>query len=353
MRSFQARSTLDPVPAAVLRWLRDVDQGQGKEALFRHEAPAVLDALASRSRVESVIASNEIENITAPRDRAEAVIADGGRARNRTEQELAGYNAALDDVYGNPFDEISVARLLAWHRELFRYAGPDVAGRLKRYDNVVKDIGVESERVRFVPPPASETEFLTEELVQRYSALRSDDVHPVIATAAFVLDFLVIHPFEDGNGRTARIATNALLLRSGYEVCRYISIERLLERNQSRYYDTLEASTAGWREGEHTIWPWAEFLAEMLAVAYRDLEHRAVTGAGGSRRSIVKEWLRLAAPRSFGFAEARTALAGVPEGAVRSVLNDGRDAGALTTQGAGRGTRWVFLDRDAVSRIPD
>ncbi len=348
MRSFVEQTTMDPVPAHLLRWLRTIDRGQGLDAVYRSESRAVLDVLSTRSRVESAIASNEIEGVQAPRARAEAVLSGDSVARDRSEQELVGYNAALDEVYANPHVPVTVPRLLSWHRELFRHAGPDVAGRLKRHDNIVLDRAGEARRTRFRPVSAADTPFHLEELVHRYSELDPDAVHPVIAIAAFVLDLLVIHPFEDGNGRTARIATNALLLGRDYDVCRYISIERLVERRRSRYYDSLEQSTTGWHTSTHSLWPWAQFLAELLADAYVELEERAGSQGAASAKGLVTRWLRGDAPRVFSFSEACSRLAGVPRGTVRSVLNEARAAGALRLEGAGRGTRWVLVDRDAI-----
>ena len=348
MRSFVTPSTFDPVPSAVLHWLRIIDQGQGREQFYQRESKAVLDSLATRSRIESVIASNEIEGITAPRRRAERVIDNQLAPRDRPEQELAGYRAALDDVYSNPHQAITLPRILGWHRYLLQESRPDIAGRLKVNQNTVEDRSGEVRRKRFDPVSPAETESHLRELLERTQIAIQDQIHPVLVTAAFVLDLLVIHPFEDGNGRTARIATNALLMRSDYTVGRYISLERQVEQHRTRYYDTLGASTLGWHTSEHSLWPWATYLSEMIANAYVDLDMRTNTLKTSSAQDLTSQWLSNIAPNSFTFAQACSALTGIAPGTIRSVLNQSRIAGALTLEGSGRGTRWVFLDRTKV-----
>ena len=344
--SLSDRHHLEAVPAPVVRSLRSIDLAQGRLDRLSGDSPAVAAALAERSRIESVIASNEIEGVRTSRDRAERLVRGEVEARSRDEFEIAGYRAALDDVYAHPLEGVSVVRLLHWHRELFRYAGPDVAGRFKRHENrVVNADG--SDRFRTVS--AAATPDVVARLVDDVDvALRTDEHHPVLIAALFTLDLLVVHPFEDGNGRTARVASNALLLRGGYRAGAYVSIEQMLNERRSAYYEALRRSTDGWHEGEHSVWPWAEFFAEVVAEAYRSLEARLRSTSTADHRSLVMVWLRTTAPTAFPMSAARSALAGVPEGTIRRALRDARDAGALAMRGSGRGTEWVVVDREAL-----
>jgi Fic family protein len=343
MNSFTIPHHLAEVPSEVVARLRRVDLGQGRLSRLAADAPAIADALATRTRIDSVIASNEIEGVRTARRRAERLALDRLQPDNRDEEEIAGYRAALDDVFANPGEGVTVARLLHWHRELFRYAGPDVAGRLKRDENrVLNPDGTD----RFRTVGARHTEGALRALTEdAAAALGSDLHHPVLVASAFTLDLLVIHPFADGNGRTARIATNAMLLQAGYEVGRYVSIEQLLSDRRHAYYESLRQSTIGWHEGAHSIWPWTDYFVDLLAGAYATIEARLGRPKLTDQRSLVVDWLRTAAPNSFTMGEVRSTLAGISPGTIRACLGSAREAGAIRLEGVGRGARWVIIDR--------
>lgn len=341
--SFTEPHLLATVPSKLVSLLRRIDLAQGGIARLTHDAPVLADALAARSRIDSVIASNELEGVRTERHRAEGLIRNVVSPASRDEHEIAGYRAALDDVIAHPLDRVTVPRLLHWHRELFRYAGPDVAGRFKQSENrVTNPDGTDRFRTvdaRYAAPATTE---LTERAEE---ALRGDLCHPVVITAAFTLDLLVIHPFEDGNGRTARIASNALLARADYTVGRYVSIEQMLGDRQTNYYRSLLESTHGWHDSEHDIWPWTQFFAEVLLDAYVSLDRRLRNATPRDHRSLVREWIRSGAPASFSMSEARSAMTGIPDGTIRAALQDARTRGAIALRGAGRAARWEVLDR--------
>ncbi|MEZ5383816.1 MAG: Fic family protein [Microthrixaceae bacterium] len=345
MRSFLDRRVFGAVPASLVRALADVDAGRGREEFLRARAPGRLDELARRARTESVIGSSAIEGIVVPRGRAETVLGGAGAPRTDDELELAGYQRALDDVYQSPVTVLTVPRLLGWHRAVLQGTRPDIAGHLKRFDNKVVDTRPDGSIVeRFPPVSAAATPTMLRELVERYEDSRQNGLdHPLFLVAAVVLDFLVIHPFEDGNGRVARLLTNALAEREGYSVGRYRSIEALVAGREAEYLDALAASTRGWHRNEHTIWPWTEFLVSIFAQAYVELEETSKKRTPEQRRTEVEGWLDSRAPAEFTMSEARHALPGIPPEAIREVLNQRRIAGSIALTGHGRGARWLQL----------
>jgi len=347
LTTFTEPRHLAEVPAQVVALLRRIDLAQGRLGRLTADAPVVADALATKSRIESVIASNEMEGVgTAPR-RAEQIALARIEPVGRDEMELAGYRSALDDIFRRPDDVVGVPRLLHWHRELFRHAGPDVAGRLKTQENrVANPDGTD----RFRTVSARLTPMALDALVDgAEDAYRQGVHHPVLITAVFVLDLLVIHPFEDGNGRTARIATNAWLTRAGYEVGRFVSIEQMVADRRAAYYVSLRVSTEGWHDGNHSVWPWTTYFAEVVADAYAKLDARLSGAVLPDQRSLVESWLATAAPGTFSMGDALRELAGVAPGTVRAVLNAARARGALSLRGSGRGARWVIEDRARVA----
>src|SRR5262249_1951461 len=144
--------------------------------------------------------------------------------------------------------------------------------------------------VRFRTVRAAETPAFMAELVLRWNdVLRLRPVHPLVALAAFNLDFLCIHPFRDGNGRVSRLLLLLLCYPLDLEVGRYISLERLIEQNKDRYYETLKLSSDGWHDGKHNAWHYINFLLYTLLDAYKEFERRVGETASprGSKTALV------------------------------------------------------------------
>ena len=99
-------------------------------------------------------------------------------------------------------------------------------------------------------------------------------VHPLVGLAASNLDFLCIHPFRDGNGRVLRLLWLLQSYHLGYEVGRYVSLDRLVEEHKDRYYETFELSSQGWHDGDHDPWPYVNFSLFILKTAHMEFEER-------------------------------------------------------------------------------
>lgn len=344
MRSFQDRSTLDPVPAEIVAVLRRIDRAAGAESRYRDQLPQLLDALREEARIESVTASSAIEGVLVEDARVPGILAGRTeRFRNRSEAEFAGYTAALDYLHREEPGDLSVGLILHLHRLLFsRTEGR--GGSFKTDDNLVVNREADGTRtVRFEPVGARETPHFTEELVARTNIeLARAEHHPLLVTAAFVLDLLCIHPFADGNGRVARLATTYLLDRVGYGVGRYMSIEQLFYEAKDEYYDALARSTVGWfDDGRHSLWPWAGFLLGRMGDAYDRFEARIAAGTGGgSKQARVRDFVLLHAPPTFAINDIRRAVPGVSDNTIRLVLAALRGEGRITADGTGRNATW-------------
>ncbi|SCE86120.1 Fic family protein [Micromonospora mirobrigensis] len=345
MRSFANLDVLiGQVPGAVVNALLTVDVGRGSEALYRDQLPGLLSQLANRARVASITASSAIEGVVVPdRARADRILA--GRVshlRNRSEQELAGYRDAQDYLFQSSWRPLNSGLLLHLHKMLFAHtAGP--GGRFKTEDNLVVDRNAAGDlTVRFRPVQAADTPFYVSELIDRYrheaSAQRH---HPVLLVGLFALDLLVIHPFEDGNGRVTRALTNALLMEAGYTVSRYVSLEQRIAETADLYYQALLDSTHGWHEDQADPWPWLGYFVDVLANAYRTFAQRAAADrSDGSKQDRVRDYVLNHAPLVFRVADIRTALPGVSDPTIRVVLDRLRREGAIFPEGLGRGATW-------------
>ena len=349
MRTFaNLDDRLQAVPASVVRSLAAVERGAGRAQLFARQLPLLLEQLAHRARIESVRASSAIEQIVVPDARLRAVVDRGQNPRTRPEAELAGYRDALDLLLlrspevGSPFTTPFLLRL---HRLLWAHTAAS-GGRFKDVDNRVVDRHADGLQVdRFRTVPARDTPFYVSELHDRLEVAFVAGVHhPVLLTAAYALDLLVIHPFDNGNGRVARLATTALLLQSGFDVVRYVPVEGLIDKTSDRYYESLKASTDGWHEGTHDVWPWFGYLAERVAEAYQVFEERAdATMPAGSKQARVRAVVA-SLDSTFSFDDVRAVVPGVSDATIRVTLQRLRDEGAVEALGQGRSARWRRIE---------
>lgn len=173
------------------------------------------------------------------------------------------------------------------------------------------------------------------------NAIDERQAEPLLLIASFVFDFECIHPFWDGNGRIGRLLTLLLLYQTGYEVGRYISLERIVEESKETYYEALLKSSQGWHEAKHDLRPWWHYFLGMLIAAYKEFEERVrtLTIARGAKREIVRQAVaRL--PDHFTVQELRRACPGVSPDMVRLVLRELQKENLLSCEGRGPGALW-------------
>jgi Fic family protein len=332
------------VPAVTARTLGAVDTARGRADVFRMQRPQILEALVDVARIQSTEASNAIERVVAPRRRIEALVAQKTTPRNRSEAEIAGYRAVLDLIHESalqiPFRPSVVEQL---HRDLYQYTTVP-AGRWKRIDNAIEEeLPDGTRRVRFRTVPAAETPAAMAELHRRFLDARdAGEHHPLLLIGAYVFDFLAIHPFRDGNGRMARLLTLLLLYQSGYEVGRYVSLERLVNDAKEGYYDSLQAAGVGWHEDQHTIWPWLEYMLGILVAAYREFEDRVglLGDSRGAKTAAIERFVRERISDEFTIADVRDASLGASDSLIGKVLARLRDEGVIEPLGTGRSAKW-------------
>jgi Fic family protein len=330
------------IPAAIAWHLADLGEARGRQELFRRQSPQMLKVLREHAIIESAVSSNRIEGVTVDQSRVQAVLFGKSQLRDRNEEEVRGYRNALKRIHeGHAKERVSINTVQELHR--VARAGVGDAGEFKTRDaDIIERYANGRVRVRFRPVSAAETPKFMDGLVEGWNrCLEERWVHPLIALGAFSLDFLCVHPFRDGNGRVSRLL---LLLQSyhlGFEVGRYISLERLIEENKERYYETLEIGSQSWHQGKHDPWPHIGYILFILKEVYREFEERV--GQIGSPRGAKTELLRAAIkgmPREFSVSELEKACPGVSRDMVRRVLRRLRKEGKLETLGTGRGARW-------------
>lgn len=330
--------------------LARIDLGRGREALFRSQQPHVLRRLEQSTRVESITASNAIENITVDLLRAERIVrnSEAVRFRNRNEEEFAGYRDAVTELtQGNGDERLSVPLLLHIHRTLYKHSGGG-GGRIKTDQNFIVEYIDGQRHVIFTPPSPLETQSMLPELVDRFNeAVETQRAHPLILIATFILDLLAIHPVADGNGRLARLIAVHLMLAQGYRISRYASIEHNIYETKTRYYDALRESQRNWHTAEHSIWPFVAYLCEMISYAYDQFEESiaAAEVPTGTKQEHVRECILNHAPQPFRFRDLEMLLPAISVPTIRLVLNTMSSEGLVQSEGHGAGARWSLVPK--------
>jgi len=323
--------------------IQAIGEFRGKQMLYTQQTPQILDDLRTAAMVESVISSNRLEGITADPARIEALMLRPTVAAGRSEEEIAGYRDALEELHGSserfPVNENT---LLHFHDMINRYT-TELGGRWKREDNVILERYKDgTERVRFRPIPAGETASAISQFVHAYDlAIHHDRREPLVIIPLAILDFLCIHPFDDGNGRCSRLLMLLLLYHFGYEIGRYISLERVIEQSKQTYYETLEASSKNWRQGRHDPHPWLNYSWGVLIAAYKEFADRV--GTIQTARGSKTERVRSAVTRRWGefaISDIERDCPTVSRDMIRVVLNQMRDEGLVELHGKGRGAKW-------------
>src|SRR5713226_1207689 len=333
-----------PINQGLVQSVRLVGEYRGKQALFKQQSPEVLEVLRANAVIQSTESSNRIEGVVAPLERIRDLVAHRATPANRSEQEIAGYREVLNTIHSHPEDvRLTPNVVLQLHRDLFQFA-PGGGGRWKSTDNDIMERRPDGTSVvRFKPLPAHLTAGAMDRLHTEFSAtLDTGTVEPLLLIPAYVLDFLCIHPFADGNGRMARLLSLLLLYQAGYEVGRYISLEGVIEQTKEGYYDSLYASSQGWHEAQHSLVPWWEyFVGVMLVKAYRDFEDRVgVTSARrGAKRNMIRDAVHRL-PNRFRYADLERALPAVSRPTIARALRELRAEGAIRCLKPGRDATW-------------
>ena len=332
------------LPPRVAGILRRLGEHKGRQELYRRQAPEMLENLRRAARIESTESSNRLEGIVADSDqRLRALLAERSTPENRTEGEIAGYRDVLDTVHQNhagvPFTDRVVLQL---HRDLFKYAGSE-GGRWKVSANEIQETLPDgTKRLRFTPLAPHLTEDGMRDLHGDFhGAIQNGTWDPLLLIPFYVLDFLCIHPFTDGNGRMARLLTLLALYHQGYEVGRYISLERIIEKTKESYYDTLLLSSQGWHDGKHDVWPWTEYFLGTLLAAYSEFEDRfgRISSGRGSKTDTVKNAIS-AFMGDFTIQDLEKACPMVSRDMIRRILADLKKAGSLECLNRGRWAKW-------------
>lgn len=298
MRSFDYSNKWEKLLTPdIVALLTKIHEYKGEQSMYIEAKADTLTQLVEIAKIQSTEASNKIEGIYTSDDRLKAIVRDKTTPKSRNEREIAGYRDVLNTIHeSHDFIAVRPNIILQLHRDLYKFEGYDTGGRYKAADNVIEEEDENGNKhVRFRPVAAWETPEAVGSLCDSFDrAMASGTIDPLLLIPMFVLDFLCIHPFNDGNGRMSRLLTLLLLYRAGYIVGKYISIERLIERTKEAYYECLQDSSAKWHEGDNDYVPFVKYMLGVIVAAYRDFSERVETlaNSGMSKSERVEELIR-------------------------------------------------------------
>lgn len=261
----------------IVRYLTTIHEYKGQQHLIANRHADVLNDLVELAFIQSTESSNNIEGIYTSDERLKKIVMDKTMPKTRNECEIAGYRDVLNTIHENyKHIPIKPAYILQLHKDLYKFENTRTGGRFKSIDNVIEEQDMEGNRfVRFNPIAAWETSEAIERICEAYNnAINKDNADPLLIISMFILDFLCIHPFSDGNGRMSRLLTLLLLYKSEYLVGKYISVERLIEKTKNSYYYTLKESSKNWHEETNDYAPFVKYMLGIVVAAYRDFMER-------------------------------------------------------------------------------
>ena len=330
----------------VVGYLTAIHEYKGEQRLIADRYADVLADLVDVAKIQSTESSNKIEGIYTSDERLKKIVLDKTMPRSRNEREIAGYRDVLNTIHANN-EHIPVRStfILQLHRDLYKFEHRGFGGTFKSVDNIIEEKDANGNKVvRFTPVQAWETPESVEKLCEAYNyAVNNTEADPLLLIPMFILDFLCIHPFRDGNGRMSRLLTILLLYKSQYIVGKYISIEKLIEATKDSYYEALQESSQKWHEEENDYAPFVTYILGVIVAAYREFFERTrlIEEKKITKPNRVAEEIR----NHIGTitkAEIMKKVPGVSQTTIQRTLSELTKQGKIKKIGNGRYTKYTW-----------
>lgn len=329
----------------IVALLTQIHEFKGEQNLFIEANSDTLTQLVEVAKIQSTEASNKIEGIYTSDERLKKIVLDKTTPRTRNEQEIAGYRDVLATIHESyEYIPLRPTMILQLHRDLYKFSGMSIGGSYKNSDNIIAEEDADGNRfVRFQPVPAWETPESVGFACDAYDEAVRSGADPLLVIPMFILDFLCIHPFNDGNGRMSRLLTLLLLYRSGYIVGKYISIEKVIEQSKETYYETLQQSSAGWHENQNDYTPFVRYMLGVIVAAYREFSSRVqvLVTSGMSKPNRIREVIKGTIGK-ITKAEIMEKCPDISQITVQRTLIELQKKGEIIKLGGGRYTAYIW-----------
>ena len=346
MRAFDFKTEYNKLlTPEVVAYLTQIHEYKGQQNLFIEAKADALSELLEVAKIQSTEASNRIEGIITTDDRLKKIVRDKTMPKTRSEKEIAGYRDVLATIHeSHDFIPPKPSIILQLHRDLFKFSGKTIGGNYKNSDNVIAEELANGERItRFQPIPAWETPEAITALCDAFqTAMQDTDLDSLLLIPIFILDFLCIHPFRDGNGRMSRLLSLLLLYKNGYDAGKYVSFEEQINNYKAYYYDALAQSSALWATNENNYFPFMENFLSMLYMCYKELDKRfaVVNGKKITKKARVEATV-LNSLTPLSKADICRILPDVSPTTVEAVLGAMVKNGSVRKIGSARAARYI------------
>ncbi len=332
--------------------LAKIHEYKGRQELYLRQRPVELERLIEVAKIQSTEASNRIEGIVTTQSRLEQLASDKTTPRNRAEEEILGYRNVLNLVHENyesiPFRSNYILQL---HRDLLKYTTYSYGGKYKITANEINmTLPDGTKQILFAPLAPFETPGAMEQICESYQkTIDQELIDELIIIPCVILDFLCVHPFNDGNGRMSRLLTLLLLYKNGYYVGKYVSIEKAIADTKESYYDALQKADHGWHEEKNDPKPFIKYMLGIILSCYKDFESRIMlaneTGVKSTSYDIVKTYTMNKVGK-FTKKEVLIACPRLGSSSVESALKKLVEEGFIRRIGQGRSTVYVRKENE-------
>ena len=261
----------------IINLISKIHEYKGKQFYLLETKKNTLDTLLRVAKIQSTSSSNKIEGIYTSDKRINEIVNQKLEPKNRNEEEIAGYRDVLSLIHENyNFIDINNNTILQLHRDLYKYTGYSYGGKFKNSQNYIEEVNEKGEKkIRFTPLSPVLTPIAIQELCDSYNELVNSEVCDLLVLIPiFILDFVSIHPFNDGNGRMSRLLTLLLLYKANYLVGKYISIEKIIEDTKDSYYEALQKSSVNWHTNKNDYSYFVEYYLGIILKAYKEFDSR-------------------------------------------------------------------------------
>ena len=334
----------------ILSYIAKIHEFKGKQELYFRQKSVELERLVEIAKVQSTESSNRIEGIVTTRSRLQQLVEDKTTPRNRDEKEILGYRNVLSLIHENyQYIPLKSNYILQLHRDLLQYTELSYGGKYKTSPNEIDAVLLNGEkRILFKPLEPYETPDAIEQICSSYQqALDCEIVDSLILIPCVILDFLCVHPFNDGNGRMSRLLTLLLLYRNDYVVGKYISIEKEIADTKEAYYQALAQADLGWHEGTNDPKPFIKYMLGIILKCYREFEERLTISEKSGKRSSSYDIVKTYVNSTIGTFTKRDAMENCPSlgsSSVESALKKLVEDGTIIRKGQGRASYYVRKD---------
>ena len=274
MRKFDYSFLENQVPARLLNLTAIIYDIKGKESVRLKNNPNLFQKLKAKAIRDSIKGSNAIENIHTTEKRINEIAAGDNNAFTHTEKEIIGYRNVLNDIHTYNeriiFDKTTI---LSLHKQLLDIAESENRGQFKKEPNFISETRNGKKYLIFTPTaPKDVEESIDQMLIAFNEASHNPYINPLLLISCFILDFLCVHPFDDGNGRMSRLLTLLLLYKKGFDIGRFVSIENMINENKGEYYRTLQGSSINWQNNKNDYEPFMLYMIQILYECYTKLD---------------------------------------------------------------------------------